>query len=847
MTATTTMSTASSMEESAPTSSTSDTTVATTKNTHLVLPAVRGGRCAVFFAKGNDVFGTCRPAAGGWYPATIVKVTRTAASRNSRNSSKLNVRFDDGTLGNYTYPSKEVQLLSSNPPNNGGNDDDDDSNTNTNNNILYGEDGQVMYTSRPTKLQVGDLVFGYFQQGQGGISDEWYRGRVVATRRLEDFPVVDIAYDDGDFESNVPFTTGVVLKQADGWHFPEWMVGLAVHIPPKRKTFHAITGEAVKSGVVKEAKPHGAVWIEYDTGSTSSDSNSSTFTEKRAYLMVAQRLLLHAKEHFMDPKRSFEWPYNMLVPSPKAKQKMRYQQQEVIEIIDVEQENHNNNNKKAASAAVDLPPPKKKMRATARTAAPSVADQMLATRLPQEHQQQPSATAATSSSNKPPTGRKRAPAARGQQGQTLTAPRRAPSRSKATATSPTMDSPTIGGQRVQRDTSELFHCTVECVAESDWSDSDASEGEASSQQLPDASSSSNNNTRPNSIKEIQASLGSSLVASVNSTDPHLGAETLMFLAVHHKQMPGPRVRQSLIALLTHGPMSGKTPFDDCHRMTLVEQYVSHCLAARRPDMANSFAVDAGASYWSDCLTNLTALYYCAYGDEDRTSGFAIDRVAQTVFAKTCCANLFLKLLSSQLQPFMVVEKKKGKISREQLLTLPIVKDIAAHRRGAKEALEMSARAYAELCITLGHFDQGQVAGLLLDDESEDVQGDTDVVGPSDQSIRFVCMHSRRLLQTVGKITSILAWLYGYQANENAKSVGRLLRNICQRAFEDKQFDPSPFLGGKNDEVPLVSIDKHWSLVKLHLILNLDKRAIPGVRPMLAETLGVGLQYNAIFG
>jgi hypothetical protein len=90
---------------------------------------------------------------------------------------------------------------------------------------------------------------------------------------------------------------------------------------------------------------------------------------------------------------------------------------------------------------------------------------------------------------------------------------------------------------------------------------------------------------------------------------------------------------------------------------------------------------------------------------------------------------------------------------------------------------------------------------------------------------------------MGKLCSYFAWLYGVAACEGALSLAILIDSHVPRVLNETSFDPAPFTDAAD----------YSKEVRLSFLLNLDKRCVPKLKPMLAERLGVGTKYNAIFG
>jgi hypothetical protein len=235
---------------------------------------------------------------------------------------------------------------------------------------------------------------------------------------------------------------------------------------------------------------------------------------------------------------------------------------------------------------------------------------------------------------------------------------------------------------------------------------------------------------------------------------------------------------------------------------------------------------AKPSFWGECLDQMTSPIYCVAGDEHRISAAAIERTGQSLHVKVCCAELFLSLLSRELKGFV---RKQDESDTESLCSKPIVKHILDHPRRAKEALEKSLKACTQLWSMYGHFILCDLPDLETAIDAKD--------GPTDVSVHFVRSQAGRLVKVMGKLSSYFAWLYGVDAHESTSSLAYLINGYVPQELEETTFDPAPFLDAAD----------YSKEVRLSFLLNLDKRCVPQLKPALAEMLGVGAKYNAIFG
>jgi hypothetical protein len=208
-------------------------------------------RCPANFDNGTN-FSLCEKTckqAGGWFLCTMVEQGKCENVKQQFDvgETKTVARFELLARPTYVWKSPNASLAA---------------------------------TERPYKLYVGDLVLGHFQHGS--TDGAWYRGRMAATRGS----VCDIAYDDGVLERNIPLTE-VVLFQS-GFAHPEWLLGLSVPIPSKKKK--------VASGVVIVAQGGQSLLLQYV------DAQKNQSTQKKSYTAVVKAVF----RQYM-PTKTLEW------------------------------------------------------------------------------------------------------------------------------------------------------------------------------------------------------------------------------------------------------------------------------------------------------------------------------------------------------------------------------------------------------------------------------------------------------------------------------------------------------------------------------------------------------------
>ena len=833
---------------------TSIATAVTAANKHAAMPPppvvlqpAAGGRCRVRFDQGCDFLGRRDdPLAAGWYPATIVKVTAKTkqGALVLSYSIKLTTQFDDRTAGTYEYPSDRLQLLYS------GTEDDDDDHAP----VMYTEQGDIFYWERPDSLNVGDLVFGYYQKGWA--KDAWFRGRVAHVATLDRTAPPDsssvpasaaattknssssiskcctIAYDDGEYEMQIPYgrrLDNVKLIQK-GFKHPTWMEGLTVEMASKK--------HKISSGVIRTTAANQPVTLEYK-------GPDGVFTEKRPYKAVAIKLFQSRKPA---PENCLQWPTGNIGNDDKNEsgRKRKITALETKKATTKKAPPKSCAKQESDSEALIKPTVVKRNRKSQRVTVKKSEPEALETTTEDsdwEDSVEPLSTrkrtrrtrkAAAKESDEPvePMDAPLSPKAR------KTRPRRVvaklqspepsedlpaseirddhsspPKKKRATRKAPAKKAPPKERKAPASRKTRKYEGVIP-VDESDF-DSDTDSDEI--HEIGDASR----------ITELDFSSCNVYGNALNSADTHLGAQLLTFAASFHNQVPNEQLSCALMDLMTYGPKSQGVTFPDSRRMDLAADYL--WLLLSKPGYPDKLTGFLKASYWEDCLDQMTSPVYAADGDAIRTSSFAIQRLGQSLHVKVSCAHLFLQLLSRQLKSY--TGKNKAEVDIGKLCSLPIVKDLLAHRRGAKEPLEKALKSYTQLWIHYGHF----ILCDFPDFESEEHK-------PSNTQVNFVREQATRLLELMGKTCSYLAWLYGVAAHEDANGLAHMMSNVVSREIGETTFDPTPFLKADG-----FSPEDHWQRVKLQFLLNLDKRSVPQVRPALAGLFDVAKKYNDIFG
>jgi len=339
------------------------------------------------------------------------------------------------------------------------------------------------------------------------------------------------------------------------------------------------------------------------------------------------------------------------------------------------------------------------------------------------------------------------------------------------------------------------------------------------------------------LRTVDQSLAQHFGDALTSCNAEQGYEWLSFLSSKHNRVPNDKLWWTLLDLNAWGPKSnGRTIYPDSYKMTLCNDYLLQIFAKKDMLQACSALIDnqfksghGGLSYADTFFQQMMGEYYLAENDETRYTTPAAERIVETLHAKACFAEIFSRLLQHNLKPFVVADSNsQRKVKDESYKTVPIVRDIVQARRGSKDALEQSVRAFAQLYLKWGPF--------LLDDGLQPYL-DNNVTR---KTLNLANDEVHRLLELLGTVASYLAWLYSKEANENVDALADIIGNVVRIAIEEDTFDKEPLLGG-------TTMEKFVVKMKLRLILSVKMEIVPQLRPKLAERLHVAKIYNVFYG
>ena len=801
---------------------------------------VRGSLCRVLCKTDGSFFSNLRKEikddAGpekGWYPGQVEKVTWKQAGT----FAEIKVRFFDETdvTVDYHHPptktstmtdASDFQVLLGLPENPLA--------------FRTAWSDSVCYTRDPSTASVGDLVQAWYQNNEG---QKWFSGRIVHIRSTKKGAVCDIVYEDGDFESGVPLESKYVHLLEKGREQPEWLIGLP---------FSRGRGRKKLTGVVSDAESRGPIKITYKgKGGSTTETRAYTAVVHTVMMMAVQQVQKGRQYIFPDLEETSKSEESDCVESTEARSTAVQPPSEATSMENVEPMPN------ATPASMPLLPkadpvntaeesgkPKRGKKRPPRArkqpeALPAVdegeaLEDEIASTMPRKtrpvrarkqrvalslEDEEDSDSAYSSdedfedSASKPKkraksTVKKEKAASSGKENNEtkLTTKRTAqratakPKGRSSSALSSKGDDEKVKPKRRGKNKipSTDESCTISKkarFASIQWYEADDIQGA----DLQDGSS------KPR--KELPPALGKVLCKGLHSCDTHLAADMLTFVTTNHNLEPNSDVIRSLVELFLQGPMFGKANFPDCQRMEIAQNFM--CSATtHNPQLLGRFVETAGPAFWSRCLESLESMHYAVDGDESRATTFAVDRIAQSVHLKACCADFFLKLLDHQMN---VSWGKSEALDRDTILSQLMIADMASHRRGTKEAFEGFVKQWISHWDILGKYN----ASL------SDVYPDQSEI--SRNSLHFLQEQSHALLKTLAAIVSRISWLHKVAEEESDSAVAYSLSNLISR---NSTFD------GED--------------AKLRLVLALDNRIVPEMRICLAEKLGVGERFDMLF-
>lgn len=183
----------------------------------------------------------------------------------------------------------------------------------------------------PEELELGDLVYGEFQKGQNvecwtQATKVLFRGRVTLVDPSK--KTCDICYDDGDYETSVPYAH--VIRIVLNEHKIAWINGISVTKESKSKRTGA-TAEEATIVVDEDYKPR----LQY---STSNEKWQNKISLKKALQLVFMQALA-----YIPLDRRLSWPQDIAAStlkrqSPSAAEKQVHTKKKAKELADSSKE-----------------------------------------------------------------------------------------------------------------------------------------------------------------------------------------------------------------------------------------------------------------------------------------------------------------------------------------------------------------------------------------------------------------------------------------------------------------------------------------------------------------------------
>lgn len=737
------------------------------------------------------------------------------------------------------------------------------------------------------KLQLGDCVMGFFQ---AGVEDAWYRGRVCAiTSSVSSAPsspsssprppppssseesslfsaLIDIAYDDGDVERNVPLTDVILLQK--GREHPQWLQGLTIPVPhPKRITLTA--------GVVVMAVPYQPLLVEY------TDEEGNKTTQKVAYMDAVQALM---KSVLQQAYRVVEYPLylagpppQLTVPSSPSKGRCRrrrqpHQQQarkgssktsSVVVVtttpdrcsstssINGSQNKHHHHHDESDHTGYDSSDDEAAMqrlvthsvlgnlenyvsfsttnrekgdRGRKRIAGTVKEEEQCSLPKPlhRRRQTQPkkeenqgtaqqtkrllqSVISFSSSSNEAPAVTKK--------------PRRTPSEAIPLncVRSSAIDGTCPNGTQL-RDVSKTAAPQVVAVAMTIQPSRSTSVVVYPRCDFADTTGSTKA-TSVTATKVLLDSVADDWMKALDSNEPQYGDDLLTFVAYAHQKVPTGQYITQLMELLRTGPKTSRGPFPDPTRMELALRYLHQLVECH--GLAYTIAESLSTDYLDQLFDNTVLTgesYYLLPGDERRTDAAALHRIALTLQTRACAMEGVNLLLAQLLHDCM-----GHSVPWSEVQTRPLIASIATQYRGPQNQLERAMQVYRMTWRSFGPLVIGALAstcepGIAYDEATT---------------------QARRLLKVMGSIVSWLTLLFMAATSESSRAVCDLVGNKLEH----------PGI------LPLSSSSKskqsHDSSLRKRILLNsilhLDDTLVPELMTLLANAWGVESEFNHIRG
>lgn len=328
------------------------------------------------------------------------------------------------------------------------------------------------------------------------------------------------------------------------------------------------------------------------------------------------------------------------------------------------------------------------------------------------------------------------------------------------------------------------------------------------------------------MKEMHSILSNSLFRALNTSEPLLGADLLIYTALFHDRGMNPNLGQKIRELLVDGPTSEGTNFPDSHRLEATMRYLN-ILSHTKEGCRNltKFCCPAEWSPFQEMIRAIAEPCY-AYDDDISLSNLgALHRISDSLHLGAVGAQFLAKLFAAELDEY----EDQRKLKKNEYRELFIAKAMWSNEDGPRQSLKELTKAFVHAWVNFGHY---AVCKLP-------VETDTAL-----STLRRKCREdSKLLLKDLGAVMSYAIWLYSIveDVRLNNKDLAYIIKDAFQIESIASQSDLCAYVKSKGD------YSSYQIRLKLELILSLDPKLITDVQTNLAKELGVMREYTLVTG
>ena len=334
-------------------------------------------------------------------------------------------------------------------------------------------------------------------------------------------------------------------------------------------------------------------------------------------------------------------------------------------------------------------------------------------------------------------------------------------------------------------------------------------------------------TEAGCVQEMPLTVANSFLRSLNSTDPGIGADLLIQMAVCHKRGMNSSLGRHVRDLLCEGPTSEGTHFPDKHRVEVTLKYLDALIGCEGGELnlSRSCSPDEWAAV-QEMMECIVTPQYIFDGDDVCSTSEGWDRIADSLHLMKSGAVFLSMLFKAELREEMCKKTPDKAKCREG----PLATAIWSNSSGARNSVKAVLKVYASSWMKHGHHVLCDFAVL------KGTPG-----APLSTTISTCRDEAKRMLRELGSVVSYVLWLY--LVCEGVRTNTRELAWIIAEVYECEalrgDFDPSVFM--KAAKVPASYLKTH----KLCMILGIDDSVVTGLRFDLARKLGVEKEFKLI--